>query len=61
VYYVFESPSVAVGNDSYDFQLASNTLDYGVGNPSSPKAIRVYQNGVEVPYDADNGFTFDAT
>jgi flagellin-like hook-associated protein FlgL len=61
VYYVYESQSVAVGNDSYDFLLASNTLDYGVENQTSPKAIRVYQNGAEVPYDADNGFTYDST
>jgi flagellin-like hook-associated protein FlgL len=59
VYYVYEGPSTAVGNDSYDFRLASTTLDYGVSSQSEPKAIRVYQNGTEVPYDADNGFTYD--
>ncbi|MED4454433.1 flagellin [Metabacillus fastidiosus] len=59
VYYAFESPAVSVGNDSYDFRLASNTLDYGVVNQTSPKAIRIYQNGMEVPYDEDNGFTYD--
>ncbi|MBB2481628.1 PD40 domain-containing protein [Bacillus sp. APMAM] len=60
VYYVYESPSVMVGNDSYDFQLASKTSDYGVADLSNPRAIRVYQNGTEVPYDSINGFTYDS-
>lgn len=60
IQYVYESPSIAVGNDSYDFRLASNTLDYGVESQTTPKAIRVYQNGVEVPYDADNGVTYNS-
>ncbi|PGT86421.1 hypothetical protein [Bacillus sp. AFS040349] len=59
VSYVYESSSSSRGNDSYDFQLASNTLDYGLGSASGPKAIRVYQNGTEVPYDSENGFSFD--
>jgi len=59
VSYVYESSSSSRGNDSYDFQLASNTLDYGLGSASGPKAIRVYQNGTEVPYDSENGFSYD--
>lgn len=60
VYYAYESPYEAVGNDSYDFGLAPNTLDYGVDSQTEPRSIRVYQNGAEVPYDVDNGFTYDA-
>ncbi|WP_144509565.1 flagellin [Bacillus sp. FJAT-22090] len=59
IYYVFESPSTRVGNDSYDFRLSNTTIDYGVKDQSEPRAIRVYQKGLEVPYDADNGFTYD--
>lgn len=59
VYYVYESPATIVGNDSYDFQLAADTLDYGVESQSEPRAIRVYQSGIEVPYDEENGFTYD--
>ncbi|WP_391208026.1 flagellin [Psychrobacillus sp. L4] len=60
IYYVFESPATKVGNDSYDFRLLNTTLDYGVKDQSEPRAIRVYQKGIEVPYDADNGFTYDS-
>jgi flagellin-like hook-associated protein FlgL len=59
VFYVYESPNVNVGNGSYDFQLNSSTLDYGVGSEADPKAMRVYYKGAEVPYDADNGFSYD--
>ncbi|WP_078431746.1 flagellin [Metabacillus halosaccharovorans] len=59
VSFVYESSSSSRGNDTYDFQLASNTLDYGLASVTGPKAIRVYQSGVEVPYDSENGFTYD--
>ncbi|MEG6617343.1 flagellin [Peptococcaceae bacterium 1198_IL3148] len=60
VYYVFENSVVTVGNSVYDFQLPSSTLDYGVATRSEPRAIRVYQNGTDIPHDASNGFTYDA-
>ncbi|MFJ5769136.1 flagellin [Psychrobacillus sp. NPDC093180] len=60
VYYVFESPATGVGNDSYDFRLSNTTLDYGVIDQSESRAIRVYQKGMEVSYDAENGFTYDS-
>ncbi|RLQ96786.1 flagellin N-terminal helical domain-containing protein [Falsibacillus albus] len=59
VYYVYESPATIVGNDSYDFRLNPSTLDYGVSTQTQPRAIRVYQNGVEVPFDKDDGYTYD--
>ncbi|WP_053071882.1 flagellin N-terminal helical domain-containing protein [Ornithinibacillus contaminans] len=61
VRYVYERSYTNVGNDSYDFQLASNTLNYGDENQSEPRAIRVYQNGVEIPYDETNGYTYDSS
>ncbi|MDT8858770.1 flagellin [Alkalihalobacillus sp. MEB130] len=47
------------GNDTYDFRLSSSTLDYGVGTDNEPRAIRVYQEGQEVPYSAEHGFTYN--
>lgn len=58
--YVTEVSSLLTNNDTYDFQLDSQTIDYGLTSATGPKSMRVYQNGVEVPYDADNGFTYDA-
>lgn len=57
--YVIESPVVELHNNNYDFQLNPNALDYGVGTDDESKAIRVYKDGVEVPYDEENGFTYD--
>ncbi|QGG47497.1 flagellin [Heliorestis convoluta] len=59
VYYAYESPAVIVGNDSYDFRLQPTTLHYGVDDSSEPRALRVYYQGTEVPYDPDQGFTYN--
>jgi flagellin-like hook-associated protein FlgL len=59
VFYVYESPSVQLGNDSYDFRLNLSTLDYGLGSETDPNAMRVYYKGAEVPYDSNNGFSYD--
>lgn len=39
VSYVYENSSFGRGNDSYDFQLASNTLDYGLGSATAQKQL----------------------
>ena len=59
VYYVTEIPGIVPHNESYDFRLASTTLDYGIASTSESKAIRVYQNDEEVPYSSESGFTYD--
>ncbi|QOR66247.1 PD40 domain-containing protein [Cytobacillus suaedae] len=61
VFYVYESPSTSVGNDSYDIRLDSRTLDYGLVNPDEPTAISVYYKGTEVPYNEQNGFTYNSS
>lgn len=61
VYYVREYPSVNAGNDTFDFQLNSTTLDYGLESENGQRAIRVYYKGTEVPYDSENGFTYDSS
>ncbi|WP_394234910.1 flagellin [Niallia oryzisoli] len=57
--YVYENPKVVAGNDTYDFNLSTTTLDYGVMDQSVPRAIRVYKNGEEVPYNETDGFTIN--
>jgi len=59
VSYLYESPATIIGNNTYDFQLSSSTLDYGVISQSEPRAIRIYKNDIEVPYDDNNGFTYN--
>lgn len=59
VSYVYESNPTERGNNTYDFILNSNTLDYGVASGDTPRAIRVYHGNQEIEYDAENGFTYD--
>lgn len=47
VYYVLECTTTYMRTESYDIQLAPNTLDYSVDSQSEPRAIRVYQNGTK--------------
>ncbi|MFL0364987.1 flagellin [Pseudobacillus sp. 179-B 2D1 NHS] len=59
VSYVIENSVALVGNNTYDFQLASTTLDYGLTDSEGPKAIRVYHGGAEIPYNSEEGYTYD--
>ncbi|MGD6842951.1 flagellin [Bacillus infantis] len=59
VYYVYESAAVPKENGSYDFRLSTDTQSYGIEGNAVPKAIRVYHNGSEVPYDENDGYTYD--
>ncbi|MBU9722284.1 MULTISPECIES: flagellin [Bacillaceae] len=58
VYYVFESQQLS-GGETYDFQLDNDTLYYGLNQEDGPKGIRVYYNDEDVPYNSENGFTYN--
>ena len=55
-------PTVALpteGTSSYEFVLNPATSGYGVAEGATPRAIRVYRDNLEVPYNSVSGFTFD--
>lgn len=53
--YVKEKEQATIGNNRYDLNLPTSTAVYGL-EEESPRSIRVYYKGMEIPYDEENGF-----
>jgi len=57
--YIYESSAATRLNDTYDVTVSPAPPSYGLVDQTEPKSVRVYLDGSEIPYDSDNGFTYD--
>ncbi|ARD49047.1 flagellin [Sporosarcina sp. P33] len=59
VTFVTESGLVNLYNNSYDIPLGAGASSYGIEGEGNVKGLKVFKDTVEIPYDAEDGYTIN--